>query len=342
MDYKGPHLSSPIQADDALADQSQLNSGNADESKSVKSVSESGDCVEKNSIAVPTPDMDSITFKSSAKLENTEIQTPVSNALATLAAEAVKAAAAPSDEGGLVQASDAPKLSGGAWHSVGIFSGNSCKVTGYTTQDLSEELSTAHFDISKLPAEIIDETAVQKLEPGEFYRVRVCAFNSCGFGPWSEATTFRTTVPGFPNPPSGVKITSTKEGVHLSWHPPQDNADEVMEYSVYLAVKGQSSEGANVISAGKTNQAFKRVYIGAASSCLVPSAVLTDAHMTNTTPTGASSKPAILFRIAARNKKGYGPSIQVRWIQGEAVNQNAARRTAAEDSAGAAKKKRKE
>jgi hypothetical protein len=28
-----------------------------------------------------------------------------------------------------------------------------------------------------------------------------------------------------------------------------------------------------------------------------------------------SSKPAILFRIAAKNEKGYGPATQVRWLQ---------------------------
>jgi hypothetical protein len=149
-------------------------------------------------------------------------------------------------------------MSGGMWHSVGIFSGSSCKVTGFTTQDLSEELRSAHFDIAKMPASAIDELAVQKLEPGEFYRFRVRAFNSCGFGPWSEVTTFRTTVPGFPSPPSGVKITSTKEGVHLSWHPPQDQPDEIIEYSVYLAVKGSAAGAGDVAPPVGTNQVSTR------------------------------------------------------------------------------------
>lgn len=30
-----------------------------------------------------------------------------------------------------------------------------------------------------------------------------------------------------------------------------------------------------------------------------------------------TSKPAIIFRIAARNDKGYGPATQVRWLQGK-------------------------
>lgn len=29
-----------------------------------------------------------------------------------------------------------------------------------------------------------------------------------------------------------------------------------------------------------------------------------------------TTKPAIIFRIAARNEKGYGPATQVRWLQG--------------------------
>lgn len=29
-----------------------------------------------------------------------------------------------------------------------------------------------------------------------------------------------------------------------------------------------------------------------------------------------TTKPAIIFRIAAKNEKGYGPATQVRWLQG--------------------------
>ena len=44
------------------------------------------------------------------------------------------------------------------------------------------------------------------------------------------------------------------------------------------------------------------VFIGSSS--------LQSAHIDYTT------KPAIIFRIAARNEKGYGPATQVRWLQG--------------------------
>ncbi len=57
--------------------------------------------------------------------------------------------------------------------------------------------------------------------------------------------------------------------------------------------------------------AFVRVYCGPNPQCTVTTASLASAHIDYTT------KPAIIFRIAARNEKGYGPATQVRWLQGE-------------------------
>ena len=73
------------------------------------------------------------------------------------------------------------------------------------------------------------------------------------------------------------------------------------------------------------SMAFVRVYMGAAPECTIASSVLAHAHIDTT------SKPAIIFRIAARNDKvcacicfhklnsyytqGYGPATQVRWLQ---------------------------
>nr|AAP06015.1 similar to GenBank Accession Number U80821 C1 transcription factor in Mus musculus [Schistosoma japonicum] len=55
--------------------------------------------------------------------------------------------------------------------------------------------------------------------------------------------------------------------------------------------------------------AFVRVYCGQSPSATVTSATLATAHL------DLSSKPAVIFRIAARNEKGYGPATQVRWLQ---------------------------
>jgi host cell factor len=54
---------------------------------------------------------------------------------------------------------------------------------------------------------------------------------------------------------------------------------------------------------------FLRVYAGAEASCTVPNKTLASA-LIDSTP-----KPAVIFRIAARNEKGYGPATQVRWLQ---------------------------
>lgn len=56
--------------------------------------------------------------------------------------------------------------------------------------------------------------------------------------------------------------------------------------------------------------AFVRVYCGPSNSCTVPNSSLAAAHL------DTSTKSAIIFRIAARNEKGYGPATQVRWLQG--------------------------
>ncbi len=58
-----------------------------------------------------------------------------------------------------------------------------------------------------------------------------------------------------------------------------------------------------------SGMAFVRVYAGPSPSALVGHSVLSKAHL------DVSSKPAVIFRIAACNEKGYGPATQVRWLQ---------------------------
>lgn len=87
---------------------------------------------------------------------------------------------------------------------------------------------------------------------------------------------------------------------------------KIIEYSVYLAI--QSNQTAEAKASTPAQLAFMRVYCGPNPSCLVQSSSLSNAHIDYTT------KPAIIFRIAARNEKGYGPATQVRWLQGERKN----------------------
>lgn len=99
------------------------------------------------------------------------------------------------------------------------------------------------------------------------------------------------------------------DGAHLTWEPPSVTSGKIIEYSVYLAI--QSSQTVEAKASTPAQLAFMRVYCGPNPSCLVQSSSLSNAHIDYTT------KPAIIFRIAARNEKGYGPATQVRWLQGE-------------------------
>lgn len=56
--------------------------------------------------------------------------------------------------------------------------------------------------------------------------------------------------------------------------------------------------------------AFVRVFCGKTNQCTVLNSSLASAHIDTHT------KAAIIFRIAAKNEKGYGPATQVRWLQG--------------------------
>ncbi|KAI4904575.1 hypothetical protein NFI96_027378, partial [Prochilodus magdalenae] len=98
------------------------------------------------------------------------------------------------------------------------------------------------------------------------------------------------------------------DGAHLTWEPPSVTSGKIIEYSVYLAI--QSSQTTEAKASTPAQLAFMRVYCGPNPSCLVQSSSLSSAHIDYTT------KPAIIFRIAARNEKGYGPATQVRWLQG--------------------------
>lgn len=140
-----------------------------------------------------------------------------------------------------------------------------------------------------------------------------------------QPVSFKTCLPGYPGAPSAIKISKSGDGAHLSWEPPPSTQGEILEYSVYLAVKSAQAAAAALGVVGppppppapKPGQnaasqlAFVRVYCGPNNQCTVANQALHIAHVDYT------SKPAIIFRIAARNEKGYGPATQVRWLQGE-------------------------
>uniref|UniRef100_A0A9J7XBN5 Host cell factor 1 n=1 Tax=Cyprinus carpio carpio TaxID=630221 RepID=A0A9J7XBN5_CYPCA len=185
------------------------------------------------------------------------------------------------------------------WFDVGIVKVTNMVVTHfYMPADDSDDSGTIP-DYSQMKR--VD------LQPGTAYKFRVAGINTCGRGAFSEISAFKTCLPGFPGAPCAIKISKSPDGAHLTWEPPSVTSGKITEYSVYLAI--QSSQATEAKPSAPAQLAFMRVYCGPNPSCLVQSSILSNAHIDYTT------KPAIIFRIAARNEKGYGPATQVRWLQ---------------------------
>ncbi|CAJ1085680.1 host cell factor 1b isoform X3 [Xyrichtys novacula] len=190
----------------------------------------------------------------------------------------------------------------GQWYDVGIVKVTNVVVTHYYVpygDNMVDDDSGVTPDYSQMKR--------VELQPGMAYKFRVAGINICGRGTFSEVSAFKTCLPGFPGAPCAIKISKNLDGAQLTWEPPAVTSGKITEYSVYLAI--QSSQTGSGSSSSPAQLAFMRVYCGSSPSCLVQSSSLSNAHIDYTT------KPAIIFRIAARNQKGYGPATQVRWLQ---------------------------
>ncbi|XP_032892860.1 host cell factor 1-like isoform X1 [Amblyraja radiata] len=190
------------------------------------------------------------------------------------------------------------------WYDVGLYKTTNTMVVSYF---LPTEGSQGEEDGSGDNIPDHSNRKTMKLQSGTAYKFRVTGINSCGRGAFSEISAFKTCMPGFPGAPSAIKISKVAEGAQLSWEPPAVTSGVIIEYSVYLALPG--SQVADPKPVGTSHLLFVRVYCGPIPSCLVSSTNLANAHIDRTT------KPAIIFRIAAKNEKGYGPATQVRWLQ---------------------------
>ncbi|XP_034250588.1 host cell factor 1-like isoform X2 [Thrips palmi] len=246
-----------------------------------------------------------------------------SDALATLASAALHHQTPSNGVKNEVESSDV-KNEGDEpqWMDVGICKGTHCIVRTFfvpNEEGQSWDKNWQGVTTSTLP----DHRALAKLEleAGKAYKFRVAAINSSGRGPWSEISAFRTSMPGVPSAPSSIKISKTTEGAHLTWDPPSAASGQIADYTVYMAVRKATTDS-QVVSSGATQLAFVRIYQGVENQCSVGFETLSEAHI------DGGAKPAILFRIAARNEKGMGPAIQVRWLQDGAAAVNPANKAA--------------
>uniref|UniRef100_A0A8C5MJH8 Host cell factor C2 n=1 Tax=Leptobrachium leishanense TaxID=445787 RepID=A0A8C5MJH8_9ANUR len=199
------------------------------------------------------------------------------------------------------------------WCDVGIFQTSNAVVTHFfLLSDGRQNTSSKGGD-----TEISECTLLKKHEllPGCTYRFRVAAINGLGVGPFSKISEFKTCIPGFPGAPSSVKITKTADCIHISWETPSSPTGNILEYSAYLAIRtAQLPEALNQL-------VFMKIYCGLQTSCTVTSAQLANAHV------DCTSRPAVVFRISAKNEKGYGPATQVRWLQDASKNKKETKNT---------------
>ncbi|XP_007438509.1 host cell factor 2 [Python bivittatus] len=187
------------------------------------------------------------------------------------------------------------------WYDVGIFQSNTALVSQFYLLQEEKAMLSSKGDSIDIPNDSVLKK--QDLAPGTLYRFRVAAINGCGVGPFSKVSEFKTCIPGFPGAPSIVKISKSADCIHLSWEPPVSPSGNILEYSAYLAIRTtQLHENPNQLM-------FMKIYCGLKTSCTVTAAQLANAHVDHT------SKPAIVFRISAKNERGYGPATQVRWLQ---------------------------
>ncbi|XP_036977910.1 host cell factor 2 isoform X2 [Acanthopagrus latus] len=207
---------------------------------------------------------------------------------------------------------------GAVWFDVGVFKTLFTEVSHYFLPADSDQVTSGissrlpNTKERKLPGpQDYQGREKQELVPGQTYRFRVAGVNCFGRGDFSPVSEFKTCQPGFPGAPSAVKIAKANDSVQITWEAPTTPSGRIMEYSMYMAVRKSRS----TTSERPGQMAFIRIYRGTKMSCSVSSSQLDNAHIDYS----ASNRPAVVFRIAAKNEQGYGPATQIRWIQDPSI-----------------------
>lgn len=249
--------------------------------------------------------------------EEKKSENDIADALSTLATAALNQGPPANGTGDNVMSKSIPpaipfkqeiipiKQEGPAWCDVGVIKGTTCLVKQFYSTSTTDDHENTSLD--HLP----DYTNKLKIDiqPGTAYKLRIAAINACGRGEWSDISAFKTCLPGYPGAPSAIKITKAPDGASLTWEAPPISSGKILEYSVCLAIKNSKEVTAQSLKPTTTNLNFVRVYCGPHNAAVVSHESLGAALIDRT------NKPAIIFRIAAKNEKGYGPATQVRWLQ---------------------------
>ncbi|KRX74308.1 Host cell factor 1 [Trichinella sp. T6] len=181
------------------------------------------------------------------------------------------------------------------WYDVGITKLSVMTIEEYDTP-ISANMTHAVVKLEN------SEFRKVKVEEGAAYRFRICSVNDLGASDWVESGIFKTNDEALPSPPANIRVEKMTDCIQLSWQPPVNSRTEIVEYSVYLAMKSQQ-QVSDFLS-------FMRVYCGFDAFCQVPNNIV-DASLLNF----QDQSSAVIFRVAARNTAGYGPFTQIRWVK---------------------------
>jgi len=192
-----------------------------------------------------------------------------------------------------------------AWCDIGVIKDTTCLVKQFHSTSITDE----HENISLDNLPDYRHKLKIDIQPGTFYKLRIAAINTCGRGEWSETSVFKTRLPGYPDGLSDIKIRKGPSGTKLTWKALPNSSGEILEYVVCVAIKNSKDVPHQSSKPTSTNLNFVRVYSGTDNSTVVSNESLGAALIDRT------RKPAMIFRIVAKNEKGYGPATQVRWLQ---------------------------